>query len=69
MEAVVGCLPSKCEALSSNPSTAKKKKKETEMIQGIWIPITSEKLGRVTRLLNPGGGGDKGEGSKCPKLE
>jgi hypothetical protein len=30
---VVECLPSKCAALSSNPSTTKKKKKKNEIAQ------------------------------------
>jgi hypothetical protein len=38
MVQVAECLPSKCEAVSSNPSTAKKKKKKGNRGQGCPFP-------------------------------
>jgi hypothetical protein len=35
MAQTVECLPSKCKARSSNPSTIKKKKKEEEECKGV----------------------------------
>jgi hypothetical protein len=60
------CLPSKCEALSSNPNTIKTKKtpKENNLNLKITFKIVDAELGVVAHTCNPSTGSLKQESHK-----